>query len=96
MPSPTPEDWNYWARLIGSQWTANWKYEDSDLEGLDGEAFPLVGAAVADAPRSAGTSPQRPLEGGSALGFAVILARFLRNASRDDASEADLEEGLAP
>ena len=58
--------------------------------------FPLVGAAVADAPPSAGRSPQRPLEGGSALGFAVILARFLSNASPDDGSETDLEEGLAP
>mgnify|MGYP001060194486 CR=1 FL=1 len=31
-----------------------------DLEVLEGKAFPLVGAAVADAPPSAGISPQRP------------------------------------
>jgi hypothetical protein len=44
MPSPNPEDWNCRFRLIGSQWPANWKLRDRDLEGLEGKAFPLVGA----------------------------------------------------
>jgi hypothetical protein len=42
MLSPNPEDWNYPFRLIGSQWPANWKLLDRDLEGLEGKAFPLV------------------------------------------------------
>ena len=50
--------------------SADWKLRDRDLEGLEGNAFPLAGAAVADAPPSAGTSPQRP-ESESADGFSV-------------------------
>ncbi len=47
-------------RLIGSQWSANWKYLGRDLEALEGKAFPLVGAAVADAPPSAGDPRNAP------------------------------------
>ncbi len=46
--------------ILGSQWSANWKHMNRYLEGLEGKAFPLVGAAVADTPPSAGRSPQRP------------------------------------
>jgi len=61
MPSLNPEDWNYWPRLIGSQWSANWKSLDRDLEGREGKAFSLVGAAVADAPLLRGDPPATPL-----------------------------------
>ncbi len=47
------------------------------LSGLvKGNAFPLVGAAVADTPPSAGSSPQRPFESERAEGFAVTGLRL--------------------
>jgi hypothetical protein len=51
MQSPTPDDWDYRYRLIGSQWSANWELVGSDLEGREGKAFPW----------SAPVSPTHPL-----------------------------------
>jgi hypothetical protein len=33
MLSPIAKDWNYWQRLIGSQWSANWKLNRAGISG---------------------------------------------------------------